>query len=519
MTKVQTKSIPILLDGKDALIRSQTGSGKTLAYALAVIQNLQSLIPHVTRQSGPTALVFVPTRELALQTFEVFQRLTLPVRRIVATCIVGGQKRKSEKARLRKGSNIIISTPGRFIDHIENTHCLSLAGVKWIVFDEADRLLDMGFQKNINQILRSVKEQSKIKQQVVLLSATLTKGVENLVNLALMDPVYIETDLKTEKQAQIFVDPYTGLNVEKAMLPSKLTQYVTVVPSKLRLVTLLAFINKKSNLEESGKILVFLSCRDSIDFHFKLLDKMAEFLDIKVKFQHFQLHGGMSQSERTKTIQDYRRVKSGVLLCTDVASRGLDIPKVDWVVQHNSPGNPVDYVHRVGRTARAGKNGNALLVLSPAEVEYTSLLTRFNIVVQELKLEEILFGLLEKKQQGINYNVRIQMGKEEASKVHRKLEELVHENKMLKELAGKAFVAYVRAYATYPAALKHIFHIQNLHLGHVAKSFALQDTPSEFLLSLKKTVGSQALRQMMPKKSIPKSKSESSSNTPDEIAK
>ncbi|XP_002127467.2 ATP-dependent DNA helicase DDX31 [Ciona intestinalis] len=521
MTEVQSKSLPVLLDGKDALIRSQTGSGKTIAYALAVVQNLQGLVPRITRMDGPAALVFVPTRELALQSYEVFSRLTLPVRRIVATCVVGGQKRKSEKARLRKGSNIIVSTPGRFIDHIENTHCLSLAKVKWIIFDEADRLLDMGFQKDINKILTAVKEQTGTKQQVVLLSATLTNGVENLVNLALTNPVHIETEAgkAKEKNAQIFVDPLTGLNVEKVPLPSKLTQSVTIVPSKLRLVTLVAFINKKCVIEGDGKLLIFLSCRDSVEFHFKLLKNMKGILNNAIsdkKLGFFQLHGGMTQPERNSTINGYRCAKSGVLLCTDVASRGLDIPKVDWVVQHTSPGNPVDYVHRVGRTARAGKAGHALLILSPAEADYVKLLTKFDIVAQELKLEEILFGLLEKKQQSINYNIRIQLGKEEASKVHRELEELVHGDKSLKEFAGKAFVAYVRSYATYPAALKHIFHVQNLHLGHVAKSFALQEAPSEFLHNLKKTVGAHAIRQIRRKKSNME-KSETDNNKTDDI--
>ena len=361
MTDVQAKSMPVLLSGKDALITAETGSGKTLAYAIPVVQTLQAIDPPITRSSGPNALVFSPTRELALQCYEVFQSLTQSVIRIVPTCIIGGQKRKSEKARIRKGANIIVSTPGRFIDHLDNTCCLSLENVQWLIFDEADRLLDMNFQESINKILAAVKEQSKHSQQVVLLSATLTPGVEKLVDLSLNEPVKIE--VHPEKKAEyMFIEKHSGLKVEKAALPSGLTQYVVLVPVKVRLVSLIAFIHLHC-VQSKEKLLVFLSCRDSVAFHHDVLKKckFSDYNPEECSLSIFQLHGGMTQTERTNAVQKFKKVDAGVVFCTDVAARGLDIPNVQWVIQYDSPGSPVNYIHRVGRTARAGNKGDVFV--------------------------------------------------------------------------------------------------------------------------------------------------------------
>ena len=361
LTKVQAEALPVLLSGHDALITSETGSGKTLAYAIPVVESLQATSPPISRGDGPLALVFAPTRELALQSYDVFKSLTQPVIRIVPTCIIGGQKKKSEKARIRRGANIIISTPGRFNDHLDNTACLDLQNVRWLIFDEADRLLDMGFQHQINRILSAVREKSDFTQQVVLLSATLTPGVEKLVELSLNKPVRIE--IKSEKKGTdfMFVDRYTGLKIEKVSLPNTLVQHVVLVPSKIRLITLLAFINYHC-AQRKEKVLVFLSCRDSVVFHHNVL-KRGEFTDYnphEALISIFQLHGGMNQHERTETMQKFKKANSCVVFCTDVAARGLDIPSVDWVIQYDSPGSPINYIHRVGRTARAGKQGNLL---------------------------------------------------------------------------------------------------------------------------------------------------------------
>ena len=157
MTRVQHLAFPVLLAGSDVLIRSPTGSGKTLAYSIALMHQLQEAVPKIQRSSGCQAIIMLPTRELARQTYDVFAKLVKKVNRIVPVLLMGGQNRKSEKNSLRKGANIIVSTPGRLLDHFEATKCLTLDQVKWLVIDEADRLLDLGSQPKILQILAKLK--------------------------------------------------------------------------------------------------------------------------------------------------------------------------------------------------------------------------------------------------------------------------------------------------------------------------------------------------------------------------
>ncbi|CAF94976.1 unnamed protein product [Tetraodon nigroviridis] len=170
VTSVQRQTIPVLLSGRDALVRSQTGSGKTLSYAIPVVQSLQALQPKVSRGDGPLALILVPTRELAQQTFVTFQKLLKPFTWVVPGVLMGGEKRKAEKARLRKGINILVSTPGRLVDHIRNTLSISFSAVRWLVLDEADRTLDLGFEKDLSVILNSVNSAASSRQNVLLVS-------------------------------------------------------------------------------------------------------------------------------------------------------------------------------------------------------------------------------------------------------------------------------------------------------------------------------------------------------------
>ena len=175
-TKVQSLSIPPLLSGKDALIKSATGSGKTLAYAIPIVHRLQALVPKIDRALGLHALIIVPTRELALQTFDALNKLLNPYRRIVLGMLVGGEKKKSEKARIRKGLNILVATPGRLLDHLGKTENLKLYRLQWLVIDEADRLYEQGFSAIIAQIIEHIQQKcANLSIQTVLLSATLSR--------------------------------------------------------------------------------------------------------------------------------------------------------------------------------------------------------------------------------------------------------------------------------------------------------------------------------------------------------
>uniref|UniRef100_A0A0K8RW01 ATP-dependent RNA helicase n=1 Tax=Crotalus horridus TaxID=35024 RepID=A0A0K8RW01_CROHD len=502
MTSVQKEAIPTLLQGKDALIRSQTGSGKTLAYSIPLIQSLQKLEPKIKRSDGPYALILVPTRELVLQSFETLQKLLKPFTWIVPGVLMGGEKKKSEKARLRKGINILVATPGRLVDHITSTQCIHFRCIRWLILDEADRILDLGFEKAVAAILNAVNAASP-KRQNVLLSATLSEGVSRLAHISLQDPACIsvvsealgstasrEKDRLREVVAVLPAQEQRG----SFAMPEKLRQNVVVVPGKLRLVTLAAFLFGKFKFEKRHKMIVFFSSCEQVEFHYVLFQKvlceesggegsgLAPAPPSPLTFA--RLHGDMKQEERSSVFQAFLQSKTGVLLCTDVAARGLDLPQVTWIVQYNPPASLAEYIHRVGRTARIGSSGNSLLILLPSEAEYVSFLASYKINIAEIKMEEILSNLMKDDRFKGNQGRYQKSQQGEVQEIHRRatvmqteFEDFVHSSAKTLRWGKKALQSFIRSYATYPATLKPIFHIRALHLGHVAKSFGLRDAP------------------------------------------
>ncbi|XP_061867667.1 probable ATP-dependent RNA helicase DDX31 isoform X1 [Colius striatus] len=510
MTSVQKQTIPVLLQGKDALVRSQTGSGKTLAYGIPLVQSLQGKESKIQRSDGPYALVLVPTRELALQSFDTMQKLLKPFTWIVPGVLMGGEKRKSEKARLRKGINILISTPGRLVDHIRSTECVRFHRVQWLIIDEADsvfhhlccfcRILDLGFEKDVAVILNALNAQQE-RRQNVLLSATLTEGVTRLADISLNDPISIsiadeiQKALKpasqTDKQANSSAN---CMDRENFAVPETLKQYFIMVPSKLRLVTLAAFILDKCKFEKHHKMIIFFSSCEQVEFYYELLLKVLsgrleseqpERASVSSAHLEFlRLHGNMEQEERTEVFQEFLKSKTGILLCTDVAARGLDLPRVTWIVQYNAPASPAEYIHRIGRTARIGCHGSSLLVLAPSEAGYVSLLASHKINVSEIKMEKVLSSLMKDDRFKLHRPRRKQSCgtdpqevRERATVLQTRFETYVHSDEGTVRWAKKALQSFLCAYTTYPRNLKHIFHIKSLHLGHVAKSFGLRDAP------------------------------------------
>ncbi|XP_069039565.1 ATP-dependent DNA helicase DDX31 isoform X2 [Lepisosteus oculatus] len=493
MTSVQKQTIPLLLTGRDVVVRSQTGSGKTLAYGIPLVQSLQGVHPKIKRSDGPLAVLVVPTRELAQQSFQIIQKLLKPFTWIVPGVLMGGEKRKSEKARLRKGINILISTPGRLVDHIKNTESIAFTAVRWLILDEADRTLDLGFEKDLTVILNALNA-AGAQRQNVLLSATLTEGVSRLAGICLKEPVTVhasEGAAQSEEARELTSDPSsTGLSASFTV-PEKLQQHMAIVPSKLRLVCLAAFILGKCKGEGAQKMIVFLSSCEAVEFLQSLFSKVlcggagsqgtgAE----RPLLDFMRLHGNMEQEERTEVFQKFSQSKTGILLCTDVAARGLDLPRVTWIVQYSPPASPAEYVHRVGRTARIGARGNSLLFLTPSETAYLAVLANHNISMSEMKMEDILANLMlddrfagrgkwdKKSPAALQQQVRVR-----ATVLQSALESAVHSSAESTQAAKKALQSFLRAYTTYPAGLKHVFHIRTLHLGHTAKSFGLRDAP------------------------------------------
>lgn len=362
--------------------------------------------------------------------------------------------------------------------------------------DEADRILDLGFEKDITVILNAVNAECQ-KRQNVLLSATLTEGVTRLADISLLNPVRISVLDEHRGQsgpqggAVAETSPLpAGSEPDSFAIPESLQQHVALVPSKLRLVSLAAFILQKCTCEEAQKMMVFFSSWELVDFHYHLflrtlpsrLGAPASGASTPLKF--LRLHGNMEQEERTAVFQEFSRSKTGVLLCTDVAARGLDLPQVTWIVQYNAPSSPAEYIHRIGRTARIGCHGSSLLILAPSEAEYVNSLASHKINVSEMKMEEILSVLTRddcfKGSRWGSQKSRAagpQEIRERATVLQTVFEDYVHSSERRVSWAKKALQAFIRAYATYPRELKPIFHVRSLHLGHVAKSFGLRDAP------------------------------------------
>ncbi|KAG7304030.1 hypothetical protein JYU34_010955 [Plutella xylostella] len=686
MMTVQQKAIPVILQGRDVLIRSQTGSGKTLSYALPIIEGLQAIRPKINRHDGIRVVIVVPTRELAVQTYELLIKLVKPFTWLVPGLLSGGQKRKSEKAILRKGLNVLVGTPGRINDHLRHTQSLNFCKTGCLVLDEADRLLDMGYEKDVAAIVKAIEDHKKnaaydpmalvkktfIKnpddeggeevpdeksgeekykhhlteiflskeRQTILLSATLTKAVENLAGITMVDPVFIDTsegraviadslnpkldkpgsvmkvgeptkkkekivkdesmdeddestatkEVEKEKKRGDLITDGTKLNKKKSkvpataaedsdsdsdyeyfkvqkeletkkgtvdmdtdeeeehqkvntfndalksaiqedelVLPSSVNQTFMVVPMKLRLVTLCALIVEHCvNNKKGGKMIVFMATLEMVDYHSELIETVLTGEKVKVKkkdnkkskkkksddqsdedsssdsdfaadyqqegslvpveLEMFSLHGSMPHERRMEVFKQFRLAKRGVLICTDVAARGIDVPRVDLVLQYCAPASATDYVHRVGRTGRATAVGAAVLMLLPSETDFVRYLEEKRIRLRQSDESSALDALR---------SVAVATTTPRAAvAVQARLEATAHSNRDWLARASRAYTSWVRFYSGYPRDVREHLDARKLHLGHAAKAFALRDTPAALA---KRTKNDPELQKEKPK--------------------
>lgn len=513
-TKVQAQAIPVILSGRHVLVNAATGTGKTVAYLAPIINHLQSYGPRIDRSSGTFALVLVPTRELCLQVYEILQKLLHRFHWIVPGYVMGGENRSKEKARLRKGISILVATPGRLLDHLKHTSSFLHTSLRWIIFDEADRILELGFGKEIEQILNILgsrnivsigegNEVSNVKRQNLLLSATLNEKVNHLAKISLETPVLIgldekklpedkshvrfgslESDVKEEVE---YPSTTMSSSTEDFKLPAQLVQRFVKVPCGSRLAVLLSILKHLLDREASQKVVVFFSTCDAVDFHYLLLSEFqwssysqpdTELKQLFLRCKTFRLHGNMKQEDRRTTFGAFKTEKKALLLSTDIAARGLDFPKVKCIIQYDSAGEATEYVHRVGRTARLGESGDSLLFLQPVEMDYLQDLDKHGVSLTEFPLLKVLdsFPLYGQKPrvkkflttESHPWILSLQNGLESF---------IIRESKM-KKLAKDAFCSWVRAYTAHRGELKRIFTLKKLHLGHVAKSFALKEQPS-----------------------------------------
>lgn len=545
-TAIQKAAVTQLLkDDSDAFIQAETGSGKTLAYLLPIVQRLMELSANmkkrkvdesVSRDSGLFAIILAPTRELSKQIATVLDNLLRCAHWLVATTVIGGEKKKSEKARLRKGINILVATPGRLADHLEHTKALDVSNVRWLVLDEGDRLMELGFEDEIQKIVGNLNlrmraqkdEKSRIpglpaKRTTVLCSATMKLDVERLGEISLKDAVHIRPDPADRANDEI-VEKDDGA----FFAPAQLKQSFAVVAPKLRLVSLISYLKRAFARKGSVmKAIVFISCADSVDFHFDILTSkldeeeatpkedakeekgeggaekknkkkpvvQADPTKITVTYAEspslsqrthsvttYRLHGSLPQSLRTSTLAHFtKNNEPAVLLATDVASRGLDLPNVDLVIEFDPAFAREDHLHRIGRTARAGRDGRACIFLMPGcEEGYVDILksdrkdgeSGVHIARQDadeiLKKGLVTSGLMKDKTEYM----------EKATDLQLAVERWALASPARLEAARRGYQSHVRAYATHVAAERGYFDIKQLHLGHLAKAFALRERPS-----------------------------------------
>ncbi|GKU91267.1 hypothetical protein SLEP1_g5165 [Rubroshorea leprosula] len=513
-TTVQAQAIPVILSGRHVLVNAETGSGKTIAYLAPIIHHLHGYSPRIERSHGTFALVLVPTRELCLQVYEILQKLLHRFHWIVPGYVMGGENRNKEKARLRKGISVLIATPGRLLDHLKNTSSFLHKNLRWIIFDEADRILELGFGKDIQEILdilgsRQSKSAEKgetpgCQRQNLLLSATLNQKVNHLAKISLENPVMIGLDNK-KMQPDLSLDQTgsLGSNLDEEFdntcemvstsgsadykLPAQLIQRYIKVSCGSRLAVLLSILKYLFEREASQKVVVFFSTCDAVDFHYTLLSEFqwspyseaeTELKQMFLRCKTFRLHGNMKQEDRRTTFGAFKTEKLALLLSTDVAARGLDFPKVRCIIQYDSPGEATEYVHRVGRTARLGERGESLLFLQPIEIDYLQDLEKHGVSLTEYPLLKVLDGfplyghvLRGKKFVLLESHPWVLL-------LQKELESFISAEPRIKKLSKNAFCSWIRAYTAHRGELKRIFMVKKLHLGHVAKSFALKEQPS-----------------------------------------
>ncbi|RLE43301.1 ATP-dependent helicase [Candidatus Woesearchaeota archaeon] len=348
-TKIQEESIPLILAGRDMLGESETGSGKTLAFGSGVIEN-------TARGKGLQALILTPTRELAEQVKVSLCKLAYH-KQLKITAIYGGVS-FGPQFRSLKSADIVVATPGRFKDHLQRG-TVNTSNVSILVLDEADRMLDMGFIDDIEMIINSCPN----RKQTLFFSATIPPQIEKLSKRYLKRPIKVST--------------------RKHVDSKKLKQGYFDVPRSLKFSLLLHLLRDTS----SKLAMVFCNTRRTTDVVIKHLKIY--------KVDAVALHGGFPQNKRTEAIENFKEGKIHVLVCTDVAARGIHVDNISHIYNYDIPSNPIDYVHRIGRTARAGEEGQVINLLSEEDHDnFSRILCEYRFSINKLKkpyVERVVF--------------------------------------------------------------------------------------------------------------------------------
>ncbi|XP_014640671.1 PREDICTED: probable ATP-dependent RNA helicase DDX10 isoform X2 [Ceratotherium simum simum] len=428
VTEIQRQTIGLALQGKDVLGAAKTGSGKTLAFLVPVLEALYRL--QWTSTDGLGVLIISPTRELAYQTFEVLRKVGKN-HDFSAGLIIGGKDLKHEAERINN-INILVCTPGRLLQHMDETICFHATNLQMLVLDEADRILDMGFADTMNAVIENLPK----KRQTLLFSATQTKSVKDLARLSLKNPEYVWVHEKAKYS--------TPATLEQNYIVCELQQKISVLYSFLR-----SHLKKKS-------IVFFSSCKE-VQYLYRVFCRLRPGVSI------LSLHGRQPQMRRMEVYNEFVRKRAAVLFATDIAARGLDFPAVNWVLQFDCPEDANTYIHRAGRTARYKEDGEALLILLPSEEK---------AMVQQLLQKKVPVK-------------EIKINPEKLIDVQKKLESFLAQDQDLKERAQRCFVSYIRS--VYLMKDKEIFDVSKLPIPEYALSLGLAVAPRvRFLQKMQK---------------------------------
>ncbi|EGV65406.1 ATP-dependent RNA helicase dbp4 [Yamadazyma tenuis] len=419
LTDIQKRSIPYALKGEDIMATAKTGSGKTLAFLIPTMEIL--LRNNITEFDGLAALILSPTRELAVQIFEVLKKIGAH-NQFSAGLVTGGKDVKYEKDRVSR-MNILVGTPGRVAQHLNESVGMETSNLQVLVLDEADRCLDMGFKSQIDNIVGHLPK----TRQTLLFSATTTDSVKDLARLSLTNPRRIGVSSDSDISAT----------------PDSLDQYYIKIPLEEKLDVLWSFI--KSHL--NSKILVFFSSSKQVQFTYETFRKLQPGISL------LKLYGRHKQTARLETTTKFSQAQHACLFATDIVARGLDFPAIDWVVQIDCPEDAATYVHRVGRAARFGREGKSLLMLLPSEEE----------------------GFL-KRLENMKIDIKMMNIKQKSKKTIRpQLQSLCFQDPTIKNLGQRAFISYYRS--VYIQKDKDVFKVEELPTETYAASLGLPGAP------------------------------------------
>ena len=328
-TPIQSKAIPVILSGRDLIGCAETGTGKTAAFLLPIIQNLTE-----RTRPGVRVLVLAPTRELALQIQESYTDLN-QVKTNRSVVAIGGANIRTQIAGLRRGATVVIATPGRLLD-LTSRRAINLSTVEVLVLDEADRMLDMGFLPAIRQVLAMLPS----KRQTLLFSATMSSSIESLARSTMIQPAMVEVSPRGRAAQMI-----------------EQTAYSVALENKTAL--LLDLLERESGQESLDRVLVFTRTRRGAERISHILKARNHSVN--------RIHADRSQPQRETALREFRNGEARVLVATDIAARGLDVDAISHVINYDVPTAPEDYVHRVGRTGRAGNSGKAITIVAPVD--------------------------------------------------------------------------------------------------------------------------------------------------------